>query len=211
MTRLAKVQIPSFVITMSNHWWEELKMAKKNACSCSHPMWKLTSCNGDKSVTNYIMGPYVLIIMAQRNKWIPIRLMGCVHTHQGRPAIEGCGSISRVWSVVKKIGEDNQKVEKIGRITSQMHALRLEHDKIQAWWASSIPSKSMLKKVWWCKFFKMESWKWTICCSMSCSKGWKNTRARVVKDNVLLWSVVGKGRCCWLRLQKRKDISRPWT
>jgi len=78
------------------------------------------------------MGPYVLIIMAQHNKWIPIRLMGCVHTRQGRLAIEGCGSISYIRSVVKKIGEDNQKVGKIGQIISQMHALRLEHDKIQA-------------------------------------------------------------------------------
>jgi hypothetical protein len=78
------------------------------------------------------MGPYALVIMVQRNKWIPIRLMVCVHTHQGRPAIEGCGCMSCIRSVVKKIGEDNRKVGKIGRTISQVHALRLEHDKIQA-------------------------------------------------------------------------------
>jgi len=78
------------------------------------------------------MGPYVFIIMAQRNKWIPIRLMGCVHTHQGRPTIEGCGNMSRVRNVVKQIGKDNQKVAKIGGTISQVHALRPKHDKIQA-------------------------------------------------------------------------------
>ncbi len=68
------------------------------------------------------MGPYALVIMAQRNKWIPIRLMGCVHTHQQRPTIEGCGSMSRIRNVVKKIVEDNRKVAKIGRTISQVHA-----------------------------------------------------------------------------------------
>ncbi len=56
--------------------------------------------------------------------------MGCVHTHQGRPTIEGCGSMNCVRSVVKKIGKDNRKVEKIGRTINQIHALGLEHDKI---------------------------------------------------------------------------------
>jgi hypothetical protein len=88
------------------------------------------SCNGDKSVENYIMGPYALVIMEQRNKWIPIRLMGCVHTHQGRPAIERCGSLSRIRSVVKIIREDNRKVGKIVRTINQMPTLRPEHDKI---------------------------------------------------------------------------------
>jgi hypothetical protein len=38
--------------------------------------------------------------------------MGCVHTHQGRPAIEGCGSPSHIQNVPEKIKEDNQKVRK---------------------------------------------------------------------------------------------------
>jgi hypothetical protein len=33
---------------------------------------------------------------------------------------------------VEKIGEDNQKVGKIGAIISQMFILRPKHDKIQA-------------------------------------------------------------------------------
>jgi hypothetical protein len=39
--------------------------------------------------------------------------MGCVHTHQGILAIEGWGNQSRIRNVVKKIGETNQKLEKI--------------------------------------------------------------------------------------------------
>jgi hypothetical protein len=40
--------------------------------------------------------------------------MGCVHTHQGMPVIEQSGSPSCVWSVMEKIGKDNQKVRKLG-------------------------------------------------------------------------------------------------
>jgi hypothetical protein len=42
--------------------------------------------------------------------------MGCVHTHQGMPAIEQLGSSSCVWNVTEKIGEDNQKARKTGQI-----------------------------------------------------------------------------------------------
>jgi hypothetical protein len=48
----------------------------------------------------------------QHKKWIPVGSMGCVHTHQGRPAIEGCGSPSHIQNVPEKIKEDNQKVRK---------------------------------------------------------------------------------------------------
>jgi hypothetical protein len=34
----------------------------------------------------------------------------------------------------------------------------------------------MLKRVWWCRRSKMESWRWTICCPMSCSNGRKHAR-----------------------------------
>jgi hypothetical protein len=72
---------------------------------------------------------------------------------------------------MEKIGEDNQKVGKIGRIINQMPIWGPKHDKIWAWWASSIPSESMLKRVWWCKHSEMKSWRWTICYLMNCSKG----------------------------------------
>ncbi len=46
------------------------------------------------------------------------------------PVIEGWGSPHRVRSVVKKIGEDNQKVRKTGRVVSQVLAPGPKHDKI---------------------------------------------------------------------------------
>jgi hypothetical protein len=49
--------------------------------------------------------------------------MGYVHTHWGRPGIEGCDSLKHIRSVVEKIREDNQKVGKIGQTISQMFAL----------------------------------------------------------------------------------------
>jgi len=50
----------------------------------------------------------------------------------------------------------------------------------------------MLEKVWWCKCSKMESWSWTICCSMSCSNGGRCMWARAVKVHMPPWSVVGR-------------------
>jgi hypothetical protein len=119
--------------------------------------------------------------------------MGCVHTHWRGPTIEGCGNLSRVWSNVEKIGENNQRVKKISQIIIQVLASRLKHNKIQALWASSIPSNNMLKRVWWCKHSKMKSWRWTICCRMSCSKRGRHACARGSRrSHVAL-------RCCWKR------------
>jgi hypothetical protein len=50
----------------------------------------------------------------------------------GKPIIEGCGSPSRIQSIVEKIGEDHQKVGKIGQTINQMHAPSPKHDKIRA-------------------------------------------------------------------------------
>jgi len=49
----------------------------------------------------------------QHKRWIPIRSMGCVHTHRGMLAIEGWDNPSRVRSVMKKTRENSQKVRKI--------------------------------------------------------------------------------------------------
>jgi len=95
--------------------------------------------------------------------------MGCVHTHWGILAIEGWGSPSHIWKVMENTKEANQKPRKIGRTIGQALTLRPKHDRIQAQWTSDIPSKNMLKKVWWCKCFKMESWNWTIYYQMNCS------------------------------------------
>ncbi len=130
----------------------------------------------------------------------------CAHT-LGRHTIERCGNYSCVQNVVEKIGEDIWKVRTIGRVISQAFTQRSKHDKIRARWASSILLKNMLEKVWWCKHVEMESWRWTICYLMDCSK-------MTIKVCMLFWGGVGKGRCCYqltLRFQKGKDIGQPWT
>jgi hypothetical protein len=48
---------------------------------------------------------------------------------------------------MKKIGEDNQKVKKIGQIVNQVTTLEPKHDKIRAQWALNIMSKNMLEKI----------------------------------------------------------------
>jgi hypothetical protein len=45
--------------------------------------------------------------------------MGCVYTHWRIPTIERCGSLNRVWSIVEKDGEDNQKAWKAGWTINQ--------------------------------------------------------------------------------------------
>jgi hypothetical protein len=173
--------------------------------ACFRPTWKSTSSSMVTKVLQTTSWVHVHSLgWVQRKKWMLVRSMGCVHTHWRKPTIERCGSLSYVWSVVEKIGEVNWKVGKIGGTISQTPIPRPEHDKIQAWWASSILSKNMLKRIWWCKCSKMESWKWTICCPMSCLKKGKHIRARGNKKSHVLLRC-----CCWftLRPQERKDIS----
>jgi len=132
-------------------------VAKGNTCSCFHPIWKLASRTMMAKV--FWTASWVLVCSlpwAQCKMWIPIRSMGWVCTHQGRPTIEGCGSPSYIWSVMEKIREDKWRVGKIGWAISQVPAPGPKHDNIWAQWASNISSESMLKKVWWCKCFKME-------------------------------------------------------
>ncbi len=167
-------------------------MVEGNACNCSCPMWKPTyhaTVTKVLQITSWV--PMCLLPWAQDKKWIPIGLMGCVHTHLGMPIIEG--SPRHIQNVVLKSGEDNWKVEKIGQVVSQTFTPRPKHDEIWAWWALDVSLKSMLEKVWWCRCFEMEPWNWTICCPMSYSNGGRHAR-------------VGGGRrshatlrCCWKR------------
>jgi GH43 family beta-xylosidase len=154
-----RVRIASLVNTMLMHQQKELSLAKGSACNCSCPMYKPTSHTIITKVlwiASWV--PMHSLPWAQHKKWIPIRSIGCVHTHWGRLAIEGCASPSHIQSVVEKIGEDNWKVEKIGWIINQAPTLVPKHDKIWAWWVSSISLENMLMTVWWCKRSKMESW-----------------------------------------------------
>jgi hypothetical protein len=125
-----------------------LNVAEGSTSSYSRPMWKPTSYTMAPKVSQTASWvPVHSLPWAQHKKWILIGSMGCAHTQQKRPAIEGCDSLNRVQSVVTKIGEDNQKVGKIGRIIGQTLALRPKQDKIRTQWALNIRSKSMLKKV----------------------------------------------------------------
>jgi hypothetical protein len=75
--------MPSLVNTMLTCQQKELNVVEKNTCDCFCPMWKPPfSCNGDKGVTNYIIDSNAFVGMSAKCKrWIPIRLMGCVHMH----------------------------------------------------------------------------------------------------------------------------------
>jgi hypothetical protein len=171
-----KAQIPSLVSTMLICQWKKLNVVKRSACSWSCPTWNLTSHTIMIKVSR--IPSWVLMCSlpwVQCKRWIPIWSMGCVHTNQKILRSERCGSLNHIWNVVEKIREDNWKVKKIGQIIRQSPIPRLEHDNIQAWWATYILSRSMLERVWWCKWFEMKSWSQTICCLMSCSKRRKHT------------------------------------
>ncbi len=187
MTTLAKVRMLYLVNTMSIHWQKELNVVEGSKCNYFRPMWKPTSC---AMVTKASWIGSVLmrsLLWAQHKKWIPIRLMGSMHTHWRMLAIEKWGNPSHVQSVLQKIREDNRKVGKTSWVVSQKFALGIKHDKFWAQWTLNV----LLEKVWWCKCFKMESWSWTICCPMSCSNGRKHAHATSGKRSHATL------RCCW--------------
>ncbi len=147
MTTSTKVQMPSLVNTMSIHRQKEFNMFEGSTCSYFHPTWKLASC----TMAAKVLQTTSLVLMhslswTQCKRWIPIRLMECVHMHWSIPAIERWGSPTHIRSVVEKIREVNRKFGKISWIVSQTPTLGPKHDIIQAWWVLDIPSKSMLKK-----------------------------------------------------------------
>ncbi len=183
--------MPSLVSTMLIRRREELNVVEGSVGNCFCPMWKPTF-RAMVAKVSWIASwvPMRSLPWTQHKRWIPIGSMGCVHTHQGMPTIEGWGSPSCIQNVVWKIGEDNRKVGKTGQVISQTLALRIKHDKIWAWWASNVPLKSMLEKVWWCKCSEMEFWSWTICYRMSCSNGGTHAWARGAKRSHAVL------RCC---------------
>jgi len=106
MTMLAKVQMPSLVSTMSTCQWKELNVVEGNACNYFRPTWKSTFHPMPTKVSQ--IASWVLVSSlpwAQCKRWIPIKLMGCVHTHQGMHVIEGWGSPSHIQNVCKKMGK----------------------------------------------------------------------------------------------------------
>jgi hypothetical protein len=167
---------------------------KRNTCNYSRPTWKPTSRTMVTKMSWITSWVHLHSLWwTQCKRWIPIRSMGCVHTHQRIPASEGWGSPSHIQSAMEKTGEASQKLGKIGWTISQTFVLGSEHDRIWAWWASNIPSGSMLESVWWCKCFEMEPWSQTICCPMSFSNKRKHARARGGRISHAIL------RCCWKR------------
>jgi hypothetical protein len=148
MTTLVKVWMPYLVSTMLTCKQEELNVVEGSACNYSHPMWKPTSYTMVAKMLWIVLWVLVCSLpWAQRKRWIPIKSIGCVHTHWRLPKIEGWGSPSRVQNNIKKLRENNQKVGKISQIVSQVLAPGPEHDKIRARWALNLPSKNILERV----------------------------------------------------------------
>jgi hypothetical protein len=119
MTMSTHVQMPSLVSTMSIRWWEELNVFEGSACSCFLITWKLTFRAIVAKVSWITSWVFVHSLpWTQHKKWIPIRSMGCVHTHQRILVIEGWGNLICIQSVVEKIKEASQNPGKISRIVS---------------------------------------------------------------------------------------------
>jgi len=167
-------------------------MDERNACSCFSPTWKPISHMIATKVswtTSWV--PMHSLPWTQCKRWIPIESMGCVHMHWRIPTIERWGSPSHVRSDVENNAENNQKSRKISWVVSQMLAFGLKYDKIWTPWASNILLESMPERVWWCRHSKMESWSWTIYCSINSSN--KERHVRIGgnrRSHVIL-------RCCW--------------
>ncbi len=191
MTMSTKVQMPYLVCTMSTCQRKELNVIEGNACNCSRPKWKLVfhvMVAKVSWITSWVL--MHSLPWTQSKKWIPIGLLGSVHTHWGMLIIEGWGNPSRVWSVVQKIREDNRKARKAYWAISQVFILGLEHDKIWARWASNVSSKSMLKRVRWCKPSKMEFWSEPFVAQWIVQME-KNTHGlKVVEDHTPPWGNV---------------------
>jgi hypothetical protein len=90
MTTLVKVLMPFLVNTMLTHWWKKLNVFEGSTWSCFHPMWELASCTMATKVSWIASWVHVCLLpWAQQKRWIPIKLMGCVHIHRGISIIEG--------------------------------------------------------------------------------------------------------------------------
>ncbi len=52
----------------------------------------------------------------QHRRWTLVTSMGCVHMHPRILAIEGCGSLSHIKSIMEKDEENNQKLERLAEL-----------------------------------------------------------------------------------------------
>jgi len=109
----------SLVNTMGTRQQEEVNVVEGSTCNYFRPTWRPTSCAMATKVLQ--IASWVLVRHCHEHNvrgGIPIGSMGCVHTHQRMPTIEGWGNPSHVRNVVKKNGQNNQKVRKISQTIS---------------------------------------------------------------------------------------------
>ncbi len=172
--------VPRFFTLPMFHFkftFESIKELGSTSLSCYHLTWKPAFHAMVAKVLQ--IGSWVsraFVAMSACKKWIPIGLMGCMHTHWKMFEIEGWGNPNHVWSAMKKIRENNRKVGEACRIVSQVFALGPEHDTIWTQWALGISLNIILERVWWCRNSGMEIWSLTICCLMNYSNKRKHAQ-----------------------------------
>jgi len=208
-----RLQMPSLVKTMSTRQHEELNVFEGNTCTCFHPTWKSTSHTMAIKVlqiTSWIL--VCLLPWAQHKRWIPIGLMGCVHTHQRIPAIKGWGNPSCIQSAMEKIGEANRKLGKTSRIITKhlpwgYNMKKFEHDgfhiphQIACW--KGYDGADILVSNLEVEPFVLQ---WVV------QKKENMCELEVIWDHMLPRGVVGKGKCyCrfMLRFQEGMDVDQP--
>jgi hypothetical protein len=114
MTTLVKAWMSFLLNTMLIHWQEELNLVDRNACSSPCIVWKSTFSTMTAKVFWITSWIYVrLLLWMQHKRWIPIGLMGCVHTHQKILAIEGWNISNHVQNIVKKLKKMIQKLKNL--------------------------------------------------------------------------------------------------
>ncbi len=89
-------------------------MLWRNICSCFYLTWKSTSRAMATKVS--WIASWILVHLlpwVQRKRCIPIKCMGCVHTHQKIHVVERYGNSSHVQNIMEKTGEDNWNVKNI--------------------------------------------------------------------------------------------------
>ncbi len=86
---------------------------KKHSPKINETNGNFTKChchNGLKP--NVYIYLFSIKYLSHAKRWIPIRSMGCVPTHQGMPTIKGWGSQVTYEILWKKNGKDNRKAKK---------------------------------------------------------------------------------------------------
>jgi hypothetical protein len=97
------------------------------------------------------------------NEYLKDQWDGCKHNEWGMWLKDG-GNSSWICKVMKKIVDDKQNMNRTNQTVNQMLKLKFEHERMQTWWTSNIPSERMLKKIG--LGFRKDKvytfWKWNV-------------------------------------------------